>query len=102
MLSLIDQNRGEFAALCRRFRVRRLELFGSAADGRFDPERSDFDFLIEFEDLGYRGAADRFFGMKESLEQLLGRPVDLLEIQAVSNPYLLREIERSRTVLYAA
>jgi predicted nucleotidyltransferase len=102
MIALVEQRKSELGELCRRFNARRLELFGSAADGRFDPGRSDLDFLVEFDHRSYHGAADRYFGLKESLEDLLGRPVDLLEIAAISNPYLLRGIERSRTVLYAA
>ena len=49
MLSLIAEHRAEIAALCRRFGVRRLAVFGSAARGAdFDPARSDVDFLVEF------------------------------------------------------
>ena len=49
MLPLIHARREEVAELCRRFHVRRLEVFGSAARGDFDPERSDVDFLVEFD-----------------------------------------------------
>ena len=59
-------------------RVRRLELFGSAADDSFDPGRSDVDFLVEFETLADGEHADAYFGLKESLASLLARPVDLV------------------------
>ncbi|MGN6033725.1 MAG: nucleotidyltransferase family protein, partial [Thermomicrobiales bacterium] len=47
MIALIQDNVQEIRALCERFDVRRLELFGSAATGRFDPAHSDIDFLVD-------------------------------------------------------
>ena len=98
----LEEHRSQLAELCRRFGVRRLGLFGSGADGRFDPARSDLDFLVEFESPDFRGAADRYFGLLEGLEALLGRGVDLVELPAIRNPYFLRGIAASRTPLYAA
>jgi uncharacterized protein len=89
-------------ALCRAHRVKRLELFGSAATDRFDPLSSDLDFLVEFEDLGERGWFDAYFGLKESLERLFKRSVDLVMPRAIRNPYFLESIAPSRTLLYAA
>jgi predicted nucleotidyltransferase len=93
----------ELRALCRRFHVRRLDLFGSAVRGEFDPERSDFDFLVEF-DRSHPEALSlkAYFGFKEELEALLGRPVDLLEPGAVRNPYLKASIEGSRVPVFEA
>lgn len=102
MIAIVDQKRREMADLCRRFRVRRLELFGSAAGDRFNPDRSDLDFLVEFDHSNWVGAADRYFGLHESLEKLFNRPIDLVELPAIDNPYFLRGIETSRTLLYAA
>ena len=86
-------------ALCRRFGVRRLDLFGAAADGRFDPERSDLDFLVAFED---RGGGRRFFELLEALEKLFGRKVDLLDQSKVENPFIRRKIEGQRQQLFPA
>jgi len=99
---IISQHASELQSLCRQFRVRRLELFGSAVTPQFDPEGSDFDFLIEFDNLTPRDAADRYFGMLHALENLLSRSIDLVDLNAIDNPYFLRAIEPSRTVLYAA
>ena len=103
MLPRLAALRLEIADLCRRFHVRRLEIFGSAARGDdFDPVRSDFDFLVEFEP-GYRDTAfDDYFGLKEGLEALLDRPVDLVVEKAIRNPYFQAGIERAREPLYAA
>ena len=92
----------EIADLCIRHRVKRLDLFGSAANGAFDPHRSDLDFAVEFESLSPIEHADHFFGLKEDLEKLFRRPVDLLELAPIRNPYLLKSIEETRLRVYAA
>lgn len=75
----IAEKREALAALCRRYGVVRLEVFGSAARGHdFDPARSDAGFLVEFEKAGGLSALDQFFGFAGALEDILGRPVDLV------------------------
>lgn len=88
--------------MCRRLAVRRLELFGSAVRDDFDPVASDLDFLVEFDADSTVPALEQYFGLKEELEALFGRPVDLVMPRAVSNPYVRAEIERDRRLLYAA
>ena len=102
MNEVIGAKLGEIATLCATYRVARLELFGSAARDDFDPASSDLDFLVEFDPGESSGLADRYFGLLESLEALFNRPIDLVQVGAVKNPYLLQSIEASRTVLYAA
>lgn len=102
MQPLIASRRGQLSELCRRFPVRRLEVFGSATRDDFDPERSDVDLLVEFEPGSPLRALDACFGLKEALESLFGRPVDLVMPDAVANPYLRARIEKSRETLYAA
>lgn len=102
MTSIIQDNREAIEQLCRRFHVRRLELFGSAVGNTFDPKMSDLDFLVDFENLGPEEYADTYFGLLEGLQGLFKRNVDLVMVSAVKNPYFLESIERSRTLLYAA
>ncbi len=102
MQQVIASKRAEIAELCRRFHVRRLDLFGSAARGDFDPARSDVDCLVCFAPEAPQRALDAYFGLKEGLEALLGRSVDLVMQDAVVNPYLSASIERQRETLYAA
>jgi predicted nucleotidyltransferase len=102
MTTLVAQHRAELEALCRRFRVRRLELFGSAATGQDRPDESDLDFLVEFEPLPTGGYADTYFGLLEALESLFGRAVDLVIPSAIKNPYFRQSVERTKTLLYAA
>ena len=99
---LIAQHRPGIAAICRRYRISRLDVFGSAARADdFDPDSSDADFLVEFEPDAHAGL-DEFFGAKAALELLLGRGVDLVEPTAVRNPYVLAGINRHRELVYAA
>jgi uncharacterized protein len=102
MTTVIEGKREEIEELCRRYRVRRLELFGSAVGERFDPRMSDFDFLVEFDVLPPAEHAHCYFGLLFALTDLLGRNVDLVEADAVRNPYFLRAIAKDRVLLYAA
>ncbi len=102
MIADIALHREELQNLCRRFAVRRLDLFGSAARGDFDPARSDIDFLVEFEPLQPGAYVDAFFGLKEGLEQLFGRRVDLVSSASIHNRYFRQSVERTKALLYAA
>jgi predicted nucleotidyltransferase len=99
---LIKEKYEDLANLCERFHVRRMDLFGSAAEERFDRQTSDLDFLVAFEDLGPGEYVDAYFGLLEALQDLFRRPVDLVVASAVKNPYFLEEIEKTRMLLYAA
>jgi predicted nucleotidyltransferase len=102
MDAIVTQHSAELADLCRRYRVQRLELFGSAANDRFDPATSDLDFLVEFQPLAAGEHADAYFGLRESLEALFARPVDLVMTSAIRNRYFLEAIEPTRTLMFAA
>ncbi len=102
MVSIIDAQRSELEALCRKHRVRRLEVFGSAADGTFDPERSDLDFLVEYEQLSPSEHYEAFFGLWEDLQALFHRKVDLVEPHTMRNPYFIKEVNATRKPVYAA
>ena len=102
MHPLIESFRPRIATLCRRFHVRRLDIFGSAARDHFDPERSDVDFLVEFEPDNPLAGLEAYFGFKQALEELFGRKVDLVAAGRVPNPYLRRSIEQSRQNVFSA
>ena len=101
MPPLIDDNLEEIGRLCRLHGVRKLEVFGSILRGDFDPQRSDVDVVVEFEPRMANSFAN-FLDLKEALERLLGRPVDLVELHAVRNRRLRRYIEQSKSPVYAA
>ena len=102
MIALIEKNRPEVAVLCSRFGVRSLEVFGSAADGEFDPAHSDIDFLVEFSQDDAGNLFHRYFGLLEALEQSFDRNVDLVSATALSNPYFIATVNHSRQTVYAS
>jgi predicted nucleotidyltransferase len=90
-------------ALCREFGVSRLEVFGSVCTPDFDPERSDVDFLIEYPpDYDFGLWLTRYFALKDELEALLGRSIDLVMIGAPRNKYFAQLIDETRQLIYAA
>ncbi len=101
MPSVLDPHLAEIPELCRRYGVRRLELFGSATTAAFDPRRSDLDFLVDF-DGNPSDLFKRYFGLKESLEALYGRDVDLVMIGAMENPYFIKAVNATRQLVYAS
>ena len=98
----ITARKAELIEICRTHHVRLLEIFGSAVGGAFDPERSDFDFLVEFDTVPEGSYASNFFDLKDALEGLLSRPVDLIVSSAIRNPWFRQGIERNKALLYAA
>lgn len=91
MHTAVSENAEAIAELCRRFHVQRLDVFGSATrDQDFDPQRSDADFLIEFEP-GTNPTIELLLDLEDALQQALGRPVDLVERQVIeTSPNYLR------------
>ncbi len=95
----ISRKRAEIAALCARYRILRLEVFGSGARGHdFDPERSDIDLLVTFAP-GTRYDLDLHMSLEEALQQLFGRPVDLLTRETIESS---RNYLRRRNILAEA
>ena len=102
MTSIVENRRAEVAELCCRFKVARLEVFGSAATGEFDEQHSDLDFLVEFGSALTSPRFDAFFGLQRALAELFGRSIDLVEAGAPRNPYFIRRLDETRRVVYAA
>jgi predicted nucleotidyltransferase len=102
MHRLIEEQQEAIVELCRRFHVQRLEVFGSAVTGAFDPAHSDIDFLVEFDPAAENSLADDYFDLLFALEKLFARGVDLVMSRALKNPYFIRSINQQRTLLYAA
>ena len=101
MQPFIEAKREQIAELCRTHQVRRLSIFGSAVRDDFDPEKSDVDVRVEFDDSAKFGLLD-YFDLHEKLVELFGRNVDILSKPEIENPYLRRIVEASQVTLYAA
>jgi len=102
MVAIVQERSREIVELCRRFGVMRLEVYGYAPGDRFDRERSDIDFLVEFDIAEPVAHARAYFALLSGLRDLFARDVDLIEIRAVKNPYFLESINRDRRQIYVA
>jgi len=104
MVPLVAEKQSDLQAVCKKYSVLRLEIFGSAATGEeFDPEHSDLDFLVEFLPNQNLGPWLRhYFDFRRALEELFSHPVDLVMPSAMKNAHFIREVNRTRRPLYAA
>lgn len=102
MIPAVADRAADLHQLCVRFHVLRLGLFGSAATANDFDKASDLDFIVEFQQIPIADYADAYFGLHESLEELFGRPIDLVVESAIKNPYFRQAVEETRTSLYAA
>ena len=100
MISLIEQHRAELDRLCREFNVRRLDLFGSAAKGRFNAVSSDLDFIVAFTDPAATGCADRCLDFAQALEKVFQRKVDLVTERSIRNPFFRETVQAARERVY--
>jgi len=102
MVRVLSDKQQAIAELCARFGVIRLDAFGSALGEDFRPGESDVDLLVEFTSMDPHELADAYFGLLDGLRELLGSEIDLVMADAVTNRYMIREIERTKQLLYAA
>ena len=101
MPTVVEAQRAALAELCHRFGVRKLELFGSAVTGKFNPSRSDLDFIVEFPpEYDFGPWLSRLTDFKRALMELFGRRVDLSLPTALHNPWFRREADKSRVTIY--
>jgi hypothetical protein len=103
MTKLVTEHFDEILGLCKKYKVRKLEVFGSATDmSRFDQDQSDLDFLVEFKSLEQGQHAMFYFGLLEDLKKIFNREIDLVMPKAIKNPYFLDSVNQNREVIYAA
>ena len=98
-MNLINVNKDKLFELCNKHKVKELYLFGSILTEKFN-ETSDIDLLIQFHQIELLDYFDNYMELKEELEQLFHRPVDLVENQAIRNPIFRRVIEREKQLIY--
>lgn len=101
MIDRVAEKREEIVELCRRFRIRQLDLFGSAATGSFDPARSDIDFVVDLGDYD-ENVGVRYMDLAVALEDLLGFPIDLVTERSIRDPFFRAAINSQRETLYEA
>ena len=95
----LRQYAADIVMLCKQYHVKTLYAFGSALNDRFNSE-SDVDLIVAFNKISVEDYADNYFDFKFSLQDIFNRPVDLLEEQAIKNPYFLKHINRNKQLIY--
>jgi len=102
MIALVKEKREKIAEHCQRLNVRRLDIFGSAATGTFDPEKSDLDFLVEFGEHEQFDLFDQYFELANNLEALFERRVDLVTVGSVTKPRFRANLEATKELVYVS
>ena len=98
-MNLVEKNIDTLIDLCKQHRVKELYIFGSILTPRFS-DSSDIDFLVQFDTIDIMDYFDNYMDFKEKLETLLGRPIDLLENQAIRNPIFRQVLDRDKRLVY--
>lgn len=99
MMKLVERNTDKLIELCVNHKVGQLYLFGSVLTNQFN-ESSDIDLLVQFSQVYLLEYFDNYMDFKEELEALFGRPVDLVEDQAIRNPVFIKIIDREKQLIY--
>ncbi|TNF26312.1 MAG: nucleotidyltransferase domain-containing protein [Bacteroidetes bacterium] len=97
----LSEYREALTGLCREHEVESLFVFGSQATGHADAG-SDIDLLVAFKEMPVDRYTDHYFELHEKLEKLFGKPIDLLTVNMLGNPYFIESVERTKQLLYAA
>lgn len=98
-MQVLDKYIGEISTLCVKHKVKQLYVFGSALNNNLT-ETSDVDLIVNFNEIDLNDYADNYYQLKSSLEELLKYPVDLLEQQAIKNPYFLKQVKSQQQLIY--
>jgi uncharacterized protein len=98
-MNLIERHTSSIANLCEIHRVKSLYAFGSVLTDKFSP-KSDIDLIVDFEAVDVLDYADNYFDLKFALQDVLKRPIDLLEDKAIKNPYFRDTINQQRQLIY--
>lgn len=99
MIDIIERNREELIALCEENDIKGLWLFGSAATGNWDPERSDLDFLFDIGDYN-KTAGRRSMRLSAGLARILGEDFDLVSRPAIRRPEFKKSVDQTAIPIY--
>ena len=95
----LEKYKNIISNLCKKYNVKSLYAFGSVLTDKFN-DKSDVDMIVAFNQMPVENYADNYFDLKFTLQDILKRPVDLLEEQAIKNPYFLKNINNTRQLIY--
>ena len=94
-----EKNKDFIREICKKHKVEKLYLFGSAVSDDLKPE-SDVDFLVKFKNIDPESYFDNYMSLKEHLHNLFHRQIDLVEEQTLKNPILIHSINKSKQLIY--
>jgi uncharacterized protein len=100
MNKIITDNLPVLKDICNMHHVVRLYAFGSVCTDQFNP-KSDIDFLVYFKQMEYGDYADNYFHLCDELENLFKRKVDLTTDKSLSNPYFIKSVDKTKSLVYA-
>ena len=98
-MNALQNHNSDISKLCETHKVKSLYAFGSVLTEKFNSE-SDIDLIVDFEPLNALDYADNYFDLKFALQEVLKRPIDLLEDKAIKNPYFRQTINQQRQLVY--
>ncbi|OMQ13293.1 nucleotidyltransferase family protein [[Flexibacter] sp. ATCC 35103] len=98
-MNFLEHHLLDISKLCISHKVKALYAFGSVLTDDFS-DKSDVDLVVDFQSFDVLDYADNYFDLKFSLEDVLKRPVDLLEEKAIKNPYFKQNLEKQRQLIY--
>ncbi|MFO8052735.1 MAG: nucleotidyltransferase domain-containing protein [Candidatus Omnitrophota bacterium] len=96
----INNYKSKIKEICDKLHIKKLALFGSATTDEFGP-KSDIDIIVEFDRQKNKNLFNTYFILKEELEKLFQRPVDIVVKNSIKNPYLKQTINSTRKTVYA-
>ncbi|KAA6349283.1 hypothetical protein EZS27_003294 [termite gut metagenome] len=99
MNNILTNSTSKIVSLCERYKVKKLYAFGSVLTDKFT-NQSDIDLVVDFKEVDLKNYVDNYFDLQYSLEDVLGREVDLLEDKAIRNPILRKNIDNSKQLIY--
>jgi len=98
-MNILETYTSDIKKLCESHKVKSLYAFGSVLTERFNGE-SDIDLIVDFSNIEVEDYADNYFDFKFSLQDILKRPIDLLEEKAIKNPYFKQSVNQQRKQIY--
>lgn len=98
-MNISDKNIEQIKQICKEYRVKKFSVFGSVLTENFSSD-SDIDFVVDFDEKDPFKYTDLYFQLKEELEQILKRQIDLIEERGIKNPFFRKEIDESKVVIY--
>lgn len=98
--SIIKENIDELVNICKKYRVSKLYAFGSVLSERFNEKSSDIDLVVELEPMKPLVKGETIMKLWGAFETLFRKKVDLLTDQPIRNPYLRKNVENTKRLIY--